>query len=114
VVPLFRPYVEQPIHVGFASIRLLQDYDVKNFRGFLRQASILALLCASLTAFASTAFAQEGTFIPTGSLNTARGNHTATLLNNGMVLIAGGITRLTSWPPCGTNAVFRTNGKNGH
>jgi hypothetical protein len=29
-------------------------------------------------------------FLPTGSLNTARNNQTATLLDNGMVLIAGG------------------------
>src|SRR5271155_472834 len=29
-------------------------------------------------------------FVPTGPLNTARERHTATLLNNGMVLIAGG------------------------
>ena len=32
-----------------------------------------------------------GTFSPTGSLNTARHNHAATLLNNGQVLIAGGV-----------------------
>jgi hypothetical protein len=29
-------------------------------------------------------------FTPSGSLNTAREFHTATLLNNGMVLMAGG------------------------
>jgi len=34
--------------------------------------------------------AQEGTFVPTGSLNTGRSSHTATLLNNGKVLVAGG------------------------
>jgi hypothetical protein len=31
-----------------------------------------------------------GTFSPTGSLNIARAWQTATLLNNGMVLMAGG------------------------
>jgi hypothetical protein len=32
-----------------------------------------------------------GTFSLAGSLNTGRDYHTATLLNNGMVLIAGGV-----------------------
>jgi len=62
----------------------------QNFRGVLRQFAVLALLCASVTIFASTGFAQQGTFVPTGSLNTARSAHTATLLNNGKVLVAGG------------------------
>jgi hypothetical protein len=63
---------------------------MKSIRGLLQQAALLALLCASLTTFASTAFAQGGMFVPTGSLNTARSGHTATLLNNGKVLVAGG------------------------
>jgi hypothetical protein len=62
----------------------------------LSQAAVLAvLLSASLTTFASPAFAQQGTFVfTTGSLNTARENQTATLLNDGMVLIAGGTNGL--------------------
>ncbi len=37
------------------------------------------------------AFAEAGTFAVTGSLNTARYNHTATLLQNGEVLVTGGV-----------------------
>ena len=33
----------------------------------------------------------SGTWTATGSLNTARDSHTATLLQNGMVLVAGGL-----------------------
>jgi hypothetical protein len=63
----------------------------KGLSGVVRQAGIVALLCASMTMFARTMVAQQGMFVLTGSLNDARDNHTATLLNNGKVLIAGGM-----------------------
>jgi hypothetical protein len=53
-----------------------------------RQIAVFVLLCATLT-FSSVALAQQGTFVLTGSLNTARSGPTV-LLKNGMVLIAGG------------------------
>src|SRR5271169_3034034 len=40
---------------------------------------------------ASQAFAASGTFAFTGSLNTGRYGHTATLLANGEVLVTGGL-----------------------
>jgi hypothetical protein len=47
-------------------------------------ASILLFLLASQT------LAQQGTFVATGSMNEPRAYHTATFLNDGTVLIAGG------------------------
>jgi hypothetical protein len=52
-----------------------------NISGFLTSAEIY-----------SPSGSGTGTFALTGSLSTARIDHTETLLNNGMVLIAGGIT----------------------
>ena len=72
----------------------------ERFRAVLPQAAVLALLCASLTIHASTAAAQVNTFAATGNLVTSpRYQHTATLLNDGKVLITGGLTYSTTTPP---------------
>ena len=51
---------------------------------------------ASATISVTTAFVS---FFPTGSLQTARGFHTATLLNSGQVLVAGGANKASD-PNC--------------
>jgi multimeric flavodoxin WrbA len=62
----------------------------KRLRRILPQVLVLAMLTASLTVLTRPAMAQqEGMFIPTGSMNNPRGGPTATLLNNGKVLVTG-------------------------
>ena len=52
---------------------------------------LLLLLLLDVATSGSMVMAQSpGTFTPTGNLTTARQFHTATLLPNGRVLIAGG------------------------
>ena len=48
------------------------------------------MLCLLTLLMTTAAFAQSGTWALTGSLRTARASHTATLLPNGLLLVAGG------------------------
>src|SRR5436853_6965299 len=54
----------------------------------MKTALTLLLWCAASTLGQSSV----GAFTPTGAVTTARSWHTATLLNNGQVLIVGGVT----------------------
>src|SRR3989339_1572692 len=57
----------------------------------MRRALLLAALALGLhQAHVDPAYAIPGVWSATGSLNTARDSHTATLLSNGQVLVAGG------------------------
>jgi hypothetical protein len=64
-----------------------------NSRGFvgIRRLALTGVLVGGLTASTPfTALAQSGTWKSTGALNLPRIGHTATLLANGQVLVAGG------------------------
>lgn len=59
--------------------------------------TLVQLSPASLAAVAELFDPGTGTFTATGSLNTPRDFHTATLLQNGKVLIAGGLDTNNAW-----------------
>src|SRR6202142_4796966 len=91
------PRVENLVEEG-ALIDLCKTQ--KRLRRILPQALVLSMLTASLTVLTRPAMAQqEGMFIPTGSMNNARSNNTATLLNNGKVLVAGSTSNGSSLEP---------------
>jgi hypothetical protein len=58
----------------------------------MKTAALTLVLAIKLTA------QSQGSFGPAGNLTTVRTGHTATLLTNGKVLIAGGYATLAGWP----------------
>jgi hypothetical protein len=66
------------------------DGSLSTFRLIRTLVSAGLLILCLVAATAAPALAQSGTWTKTGSMNGARLNHTATLLQNGQVLVASG------------------------
>jgi hypothetical protein len=65
----------------------------------MKGSPILPLLLSGVAGHATIAFAQsQGAFAPTGDMTIERRGHTATLLTNGKVLVAGGSAIQVGWP----------------
>ena len=84
---------------------------IQNFK-MTRMFLLSGLLIMGLLGHAVEAFAGTGSFALTGSLNTARYGHTATLLANGEVLITGGLGVNGSYAPLASAELYNpTKGK---
>jgi hypothetical protein len=73
---------------------------------------LTGVLISGLLGHGAEVFAAAGTFALTGSLNTARYDHTATLLSNGEVLVTGGLGVNGIYAPLASAEIYNpSNGK---